>query len=267
MNRKMKNVIRMMTVVLGLAAWCGPANAEVRTETVKYRDGDTELEGFLAYDPALAGKRPGVLVVHEWWGLNDYARSRARQLAQLGYVAFALDMYGAGQNTADPEQARHWSGQFQGNDLMRLRAKAGLDVLARHELVDPNRVAAIGYCFGGTAVLQLAFSGAPVKCVVSFHGSLVLPQEKEFGQIRASILVCHGAADGFIPPQRVMDFEQAMNHSGADWQMAVYGGAKHGFTNPGAAKIGMDGVSYNPAADTRSWALMQAFFREVLEPQ
>ena len=239
------------------------AYGEIKTETVEYKDGDVALKGYLAYDAATKEKRPGVLVVHELWGLNDYAKSRARQLAALGYVAFAADMYGQGKSTREPDQARAWSGELYGKPLQHQRAAAGLEVLRKHELVDPQRVAAIGYCFGGTTVLTLALSGADVAGVVSFHGNLPLP--KPGADVGAKILVCHGGDDTFIKAERITAFQQAMRKLDVDWQFIAYGGAVHSFTNPKADAAGIDGVKYNKHADQRSWRHMQAFFDEIFK--
>lgn len=238
------------------------AHAKVVTKTITYKHGDVELQGYLAYDDALEGKRPGVLVVHEWWGLNDYARKRVRMLAELGYVAFAADMYGKGKVTADPKQAGEWAGHMRGNlELWRARAMEALKVLNAQPQADTTRTGAIGYCFGGSTVLQLAISGADLDAVVSFHGS-----PKPFApkaEIKARVLVCHGADDAFIKPADEEGFIKAMNKAEADWQWISYGGAVHSFTNPGADAHGIDGVKYNKAADHRSWAHMKLLFDEA----
>lgn len=251
----------LAAVALAAAA---PAVAAVKTEAVTYRAGDTELRGFLAWDEATTGKRPGVLVVHEWWGLNDYARGRAEQLAALGYVAFALDMYGDGKVTDKPEEAGHWSSMVGQNREEALgRARAGLDVLAANPHVDKDKIAAIGYCFGGSVVVHLAYAGFPLRGVVSFHGSLPLPPEGQ-GKIDVPILVAHGASDTFIAPEQVRQFAEALTAHGANWQMNAYGGAVHSFTVPGAETRGIPGLAYNEQADRRSWQEMQDFFAEVL---
>ena len=239
------------------------AHAEIHTEPVDYKHGQVKLRGYLAYDDELEGRRPGVLIVHEWWGLNDYAKARARRLAELGYVAFALDMYGAGKATADKDLARKWSGELYGKPLQAERAKVGSNVLLNHKLVDRKRVAAIGYCFGGTTVLKLAFSGADIAGVVSFHGSL--PPPKPAHKIKAKILVCHGADDPFIKPEQLAAFKVALRERKVDWQLISYGGAVHSFTNPAAAKSGIEGVNYHAAADKRSWRHMRAFFDELFK--
>lgn len=241
------------------------AHADVQTESVKYDHQGVALQGYFAYDDAISGPRPGVLIVHEWWGLNDYAKQRARQLAKLGYVAFALDMYGEGKSTKSRHEAGAWSGQFRSSPLQHQRASAGLDVLRAHKLVDPKRITAIGYCFGGTTVLSLALSGADVLGVVSFHGNLPLPEPGV--DITAKILVCHGAKDAFVSPERISAFQDAMHKTGADWQFIAYSDAVHSFTNPNAARAGIQGVNYNEAADRRSWQHMRLFFDELFTAQ
>jgi len=240
-----------------------PAFSAIVATPVPYSHGGVALEGYLAYDDALPGKRPGVLVVHEWWGLNDYVKMRARQLAELGYVAFAADMYGKGVVTRDPKEAGSLSGRIRGTPLLRERAAAGLDLLRRQDRVDPARIAAMGYCFGGTTVLELAWSGADLLGVVSFHGGLTRPKASDLGKIRAKILVLHGADDTFVPASDIADFQEAVRREGLDWQMISYGGAVHAFTNPEADRAGLKGVAYQAAADRRSWIHMKAFFSEI----
>jgi len=242
-----------------------PAQATIVSRAVEYKQGDTVLKGYLAHDDAKAGKRPGVLVVHEWWGLNDYVRSRVNKLAQLGYVAFALDMYGKDVWTTDPNKAKELMGHLVGSPLLRERANAGLAILRKNQLVDPKRIAAIGYCFGGTTVLELAYSGADVAGVASFHGGLTAPQPEDEGRIKAKVLVLHGADDGFISAEKITAFQEGMRKAGADWQMVYFGGAVHSFTNPGADKVGIKGIAYNKKADERSWRYMQAFFKEIFK--
>jgi dienelactone hydrolase len=238
--------------------------AAVKTETVEYKDGDTTLKGYLVYDEALQGKRPGVILVHEWWGLNDYAKERAEMLAELGFVAFAVDMYGDDKVTEHGKEAKEWMTQITSNvEAWQKRALLGLDIIKGHDLVDPDYTAAIGYCFGGATVMQMAYAGADLDGVVSFHGSLPPATEAQQQNIKARVLVAHGEADGFIPPERIEAFKQALDAADADWQMVTYGGAKHGFTNPGADAYGIDGVKYDEKADARSWALMQSFLEEI----
>ncbi len=248
----------LCTWVVGHWGW-----ADVQTQQVQYQQGQTSLVGYLAYDDTKEGRRPGVLVIHAWWGLNPYAKQRAVQLAELGYVAFALDMYGAGKTTADAAHAKQWSDALYGTPLLRQRAQAGLAVLAAHERVDPARMAAIGYCFGGSTVLELAYSGAEIKGVVSFHGGVPLPKPGDTLQTKAKILICHGADDPFVPAERRGEFKRALDGSGVDWLWISYGGAVHSFTYPQADQAGIEGVSYQPAADQRSWGHMKQFFDEI----
>lgn len=243
------------------------AVAEVKTQTVQYQDGDQVLSGFIAYDDSLPGKRPGVLVVHEWWGLNDYVKRRTQMLAELGYVAFAADMYGDNRVTAHAADAQGWMKQITENqDAWQRRALAGLEALKQSDKVDEGHLAAIGYCFGGATVMQLAYAGANLDGVVSFHGSLPVATPDQQKTIKSSILIAHGDQDSHVPPERVTAFQQALDAAEADWQMVSYGGAKHGFTNPDAGGYGIDSLAYDPKADIRSWSLMQSFLTETLGP-
>jgi dienelactone hydrolase len=241
-------------------------HAKVVTRPVAYEHAGVKLEGYLAYDDAKA-MSAGVLVVPEWWGLNAYAKGRAEQLAELGYVAFAVDMYGAGITTEDPKKAGELAGQFYGKPLMAERAQAGLDQLLATGLVDKEKVAAIGYCFGGSTVQALAYSGAPLTGIVSFHGGLIPVPADAAAKNKAKILICHGAVDPFVKPEEVAAFQNSMNDGKFDYQFISYAGAVHAFTNPGAdaiAKATGLPIAYNAAADKRSWAHMRTFFREIL---
>ena len=261
-----QRISRVLLTALLLALTFNAARAEVRTEAVRYQDGDTVLQGHLTWDDRYQGKRPGIVVVHEWWGLNDYAKRRAEMLAELGYVAFAVDMYGVGKNTEHGDQAKTWMQQITANiDTWQRRALLGVDILRKHALVDEARTAAIGYCFGGATVMQMAYAGADLRGVVSFHGSLPPASEAQAKNINASVLVAHGSADGFIPAERVAAFQAALDKAGVDWEMVVYGGARHGFTNPDAGKFGIDGLAYDATADARSWERMQEFLGEIFE--
>ncbi len=260
----MKMIFTLTLPALALIFSVSPLFAEVKKETIQYKDGDVELEGFLAWDDSISGKRPGILIVHEWWGLNDYARHRAEMLAQSGYVAFAVDMYGKGKVTEHAKEAGEWAGQIRANiQKWRERAMAGLEVLRKHDQVDTRRLAAIGYCFGGATVMQLAYAGAGLAGVVSFHGSLPAPEKDAAGKIKAKILICHGAADSFISQETIEKCQAALEEARADWQMIFYSGAKHSFTNPGAGQAGLDGLKYDKNADQRSWRHMQDFFNEI----
>jgi dienelactone hydrolase len=245
--------------------------AKIITKPVAYEHGGVKLEGYLAYDDEKATtshRAPGVLVVPEWWGLTEYPKSRAEQLAKLGYVAFATDMYGAGVVTSDAKKAGELAGQFYGKPLMAERARAGLDQLLGTGLVDASRVAAIGYCFGGATVQALAFSGAPLAGIVSFHGSPVPPSAEAAAKTKAKLLICHGAVDPFIKKEELDAFKKALDDGKLDYQFISYSGAIHAFTNPKADEIAksaglVGGIGYNAAADQRSWAHMRGFFAEI----
>jgi dienelactone hydrolase len=259
----MKRKRSLILIILLLSI--GTAHAKVITQPIVYTHAGTSLEGYLAYDDAVSGKAPGILVVHEWWGLNDYARSRAEKLAGMGYVAFAVDMYGKGKSTEHPDQAAAWMKDVNSNmDAWLKRALAGLEVLKKQPQVDTTRLAAIGYCFGGATVQVLAYGGADLKGVVSFHGSLIPPSAEQAGRTQAKILICHGAMDPMNKPEAMTAYVNAMNASSIDWQMIAYGGTRHSFTNPDADKRGMAALAYSPSADRRSWQHMTYFFNEVL---
>jgi len=256
--------IQRFTVLFVLFLLAGTAHAQVVARPVSYVQGGVALEGYLAYDDAVSGKAPGVLVVHEWWGLNDYARGRAEKLAQLGYVAFAVDMYGKGKSTTHPDQAGAWMKEINSNmDAWQKRAMAGLEILKKQPQVDPHRIAAIGYCFGGATVQVLAYSGADLKGIVSFHGSLVPPSAEQAGRTKAKFLICHGAQDPFNKPEVLIKYITALNASTIDWQLIALGNTRHGFTNPDAAQYGMPALAYSPSSDRRSWQYMQYFFKEI----
>jgi dienelactone hydrolase len=249
-----------------------PAGAEIRTRVVAYEHEGVALEGFLAFDEALAStakKQPGVLVCPEWWGNNDYPRSRAKKLAELGYVAFAIDVYGKGKVTADPKQAAAWAGELQGKpERGRGRARAGLAQLVAQPEVDGTRLAAVGYCMGGTVALELARTGADLDCVVAFHASKLtaLGDAQDNARIKASLTVCHGLADGFVPDEELAGFHTQMKAAKVTYQFLAYSGAVHAFTNPDADKAGIPGVAYDALADRRSWEHMKLAFAEAFAP-
>lgn len=256
--------MRYLLVPMFLLAWGGSAHATLRTAVVEYRQGEAVLEGYLAYDDGYVGKRPGILVVHEWWGLNDYVRKRAEQLAELGYVAFAADIYGKGVRAATAKEAGELAGRFKKDRrLLRARAAAGVEVLRKEPHTDPDRLAAIGFCFGGTTVLELARSGADLAGVVSFHGGLETPVPADAAHIKGKVLALHGADDPFVPPAEVAAFEKEMRDARVDWQLFMYGGAVHSFTNPDAGNDPARGAAFNERAARRSWQAMQQFFREI----
>jgi dienelactone hydrolase len=248
------------TFLLTLFAF--PAWGALKTKTVDYSYGGTPLKGYLAWDDSFKGRRPGVLVVHEFWGLNDYARSRADQLAKLGYVAFAADLYGGGKSSEHPDEAKAMMGAVRNNLQEWLgRAKAALQVLRGVDTVDPKRIAAIGYCFGGATVLQMALNGADVQAVASFHGGLFVPQSAK--NVKAQILIFHGGNDVFVAPETLAGLKAKLDEAKVDYRVFVYPGAVHGFTVPGAEKRGMPNVAYNADADRKSWQEMLAAFQKL----
>ena len=256
--------LSLVVILFMMALTQSTAEAKLQAKVVEYKHGDTVLEGYLAYDDAVQGKRPGVLVVHEWTGLGTYVKQRAEQLAALGYIALAIDMYGKGIRPQNPQDAAAQATIYrQDRALMRARARAGLTELLDHELADPQRIAAIGYCFGGGTVLELARSGAPVAGVVSFHGNLDTPNPGDAKNIRGKVLVLHGADDPFVPAPQVAAFQDEMRQAKVDWQMNFYGGAVHSFTNPGAGSDATKGAAYDEKADRRSWAAMNLLFSEI----
>jgi len=240
--------------------------AEIRFTPVEYKQGDTLLEGLSVWDDALTGKRPGVLVVHQWKGLGDYEKRRAEMLARLGYNVFAADIYGKGVRPANTREAAALAGKYkQDRELLKSRVRAAWEVLRQHELTDPNRVAAIGYCFGGTTVLELARSGADLVGVVSFHGGLGTPHPEEAKHIKAKVLALHGADDPNVPRKEVEAFEDEMRAGGVDWQLVSYGGTVHSFTDWNAGTDNSKGAAYNERADKRSWTALRQFFSEIFK--
>jgi dienelactone hydrolase len=257
----MKTIV--MLAALGFLG-SGAAQAAVVNEVVTFEHEGVVLEGYLAWDDALEGPRPGVLVVHQWMGLTDNERMRADMLAGLGYVAFATDIYGQGIRPANVAEASEQAGKFYGDlPLYRARLQAGLTQLEGQSNVDPEKLAAIGYCFGGKGVLELARSGADVAGVVSFHGNLDTGMPASAGDIEAKILVCHGAVDPYVKPEAVHGFLEEMEAAKVDYQLIMYAGAVHAFTQKGAGDDPAKGAAYNAAADRRSWIAMKDFFAEI----
>jgi dienelactone hydrolase len=247
-------------------ACAGVVRAAIHTETVEYKQGDTTLEGFVAYDDAIKGPRPGILIVHQWMGLTDYEKHRAEMLAQLGYVAFCADIYGKGIRPQTTAEAGAQAGKYKSDrQLLRTRVNAGLEALRQQPHVDPKRIAAIGYCFGGTTVIELARSGADVAGIVSFHGGLDSPTPADGRNIKSKVLVCHGADDPFTKPEDLAAFENEMRNSKVDWQLIKYGGAVHSFTQPMAGNDNSKGAAYNEKADNRSWEAMKQFLTEIFK--
>jgi len=257
----------MKSAVLGLSliACLASAQAKIVTKTVPYDQGGVHLIGYLAYDDAQTegNKLPGVLVVPEWWGLNDFTKGRAEALAKLGYVAFAADMYGDGQSTIDPNKAKELSTPFYGKPLMAERAKAALDQLTASGLVDESKLAAIGFCFGGAACQVLAYSGAPLKGIVSFHGALVPLPADAAGKTRAKFLVLQGELDPHVDLDQRLAFIKSLDQGKIDFQFLTYSGALHAFMNPEADKFHLEGIGYNAVVAQRAWNQMQLFFQEI----
>lgn len=258
----------MKTLLTSLAVFAAvlTLRAEIKTEIVEYKDGDTTLEGVRVWDDAVKTPRPGVLVVHQWLGLTDYEKHRAEMLAKLGYVAFCADIYGKGVRPKDTKEAGVEATKYK-NDrkLLRSRVNAGLSAMKKSPLVDGKHVAAIGYCFGGTTVIELARSGADVAGVVSFHGGLDSPTPADGKNIKGKVLACHGADDPFVPAKDLEAFEEEMRKANVDWTLIKYGGAVHSFTQPMAGNDNSKGAAYNEKADRRSWKAMELFLAGVLK--
>jgi dienelactone hydrolase len=261
----MKHLFLMIILIAGLLPALN-VHAEMVSEWVEYKQGDTVLEGYLAYDNSISGKRPGVLVIHEWKGVGPYVKRRAEELARLGYIAFAADIYGKGIRPQTNEDASKVASIYKNNrKLMRARVAAGLDVLRNNKLTDTKHMAAVGYCFGGTTALELARSGADIAGVVSFHGGLDTPNPEDARQIQGKVLALRGGDDPFVPAEQVAAFENEMRKGGVDWQVIVYGGAVHSFTVPEAGNDPSKGMAYNEKADKRSWEAMKTFFTEIFQ--
>ena len=247
-----------------LIAATSTAHAKLITKTVDYQQGGDTLQGYLAYDDEFSGKRPGVLIAHQWMGLTDYERQRAQMLAQVGYVAFALDVYGKNVRPKTREEAGKLAGQYKNNrPLWRNRARAAVITLRKQPNVDVNRLAIIGYCFGGGTALELARSGANLKGFVSFHGSLDTPTPADAKNIKGKVLILHGADDPFSPMKQVEDLMAEMKAAKVNYEVDLYGGAVHSFTEKDAGDDPSKGAAYNAQADARSWTRMKAFFAEI----
>jgi dienelactone hydrolase len=258
-------MMSLMLLLCGISLSC----TDIQGTEIEYTADNVTLKGYLVYDKSIEGKRPAILVVHEWWGHNEYARTRARMLAELGYTALAVDMYGDGKQAQHPEEAGKFAREIMQNmPLQKKRFLAALEVLWQHSSVDTKRIAAIGYCFGGSVVLQIARSGIDLAGVVSFHGGLSTSEPAQPGAVQAKILVCHGSDDEFIPPEQVALFRNEMQKARADFRIINYEGAKHSFTNPDAdvyAKKFNIPIGYDADADKKSWAGMREFLTDTLK--
>ena len=253
-----------LVVVAGVLLAASEASAEVQTREIEYKEGETVLQGLMAWDDASKGRRPGVLVVHEWWGHNEHARHQAKRLAEAGYVGFALDMYGKGKATTHPKDAQGFMAEVKKDPMViPARFHAALELIKQDPHVSAANIAAIGYCFGGAVVLDEARAGADLDAVVSFHGALATNRLAAPGKVRARVLVLTGAADPFVPKEQVEAFSQEMKAASATFRVVTYPGVKHGFTNPDAGKAGMDALEYNAEADKKSWASMLELLKDV----
>lgn len=259
----MRTVIAFLSVSLAFAT---TARAEVKTKEIDYKAGDTPLKGFLAWDDAAKGKVPGVLVVHEWWGMNQHARNQAIRLAKSGYVGFALDMYGNGKTTTHPEEAMAFTKEATANlPAMQARFDAALDLLKKQPQVDASKIGAIGYCFGGGVVLAEARGGADLAGVATFHGHLATDggPTMQPGKFKGRILAMTGKDDPHVPPEQVKAFIKEMSDSGVKYNVIEYPGVKHSFTNPDADKAGVPGLAYNKDADEKSWKQLEIFLKQA----
>ena len=257
-----------LTSILIVFFWSSSALAAVIGEEVSYQHGDTVMKGYLAHDDAIAGKRPGVIVIHEWWGHNAYARQRADMLARLGYNALAVDMYGDGKTADHPEDAGKFAGAVKKDmAVAKARFQAALDLLNSQSSADSTKTAAIGYCFGGGLALEMARMGIDLDAVASFHGSLGTANPAQKGSVKPRILVFNGGADPFVKPEQIAAFKKEMNAAGADYEFIEYPGVKHSFTNPDADKFAQKfnlPLQYDAAADKASWQTMLDMFDAVL---
>jgi dienelactone hydrolase len=257
-------MLRAASVAVSLALASALAGAEVQTKEVTYKQGDTELQGFFAWDAAANGKRPGVLVVHEWWGHNQHARNQAIRLAKAGYVGFALDMFGKGKVTTHPQDAQAFATEaMKDPQAMKARFLAALDVLKKDPHVDPSRIAAVGYCFGGGVALAMARQGVDLAAVTTFHGALATQQPAAPGAVKPRLLILTGADDPMVGADQVAAFKKEMDAAGAKYEVVTEPHAKHGFTNPDADKVGVAGLGYNAEADKDAWDRAMKFFGEV----
>lgn len=257
----MKTTLRAAAALLALAPM---ARAEIKTQEITYTQGATELQGFFAWDDAVKGKRPGVLVVHEWWGHNQHARNQAKRLAEAGYVGFALDMYGKGKVTTHPPDAQAFAAEATKDpEVVKARFLAALDVLKKDPHVDPEKVGAIGYCFGGGVVLGMARAGVDLDAVATFHGMIATKQPAAPGAVKAKLLVLNGAADPMVTAEQIDAFKKEMAAAGAKFEFVNFAGAKHGFTNPDADKAGMPQLAYDAEADKASWAALVKMLKEA----
>lgn len=245
------------------------AYAEIHAEAIEYQAGELTLNGFIAYDNSHENPRPGVLVVHEWWGHNEYARNRAKMLAELGYVALAVDMYGEGKATQHPKEAAEFMQAVMKNkDVAAERFNAALETLQQHPMLQTDQIAAIGYCFGGAVVLEMARRGMDLAAVASFHGSLATDNPAQAGKVKAEIIVFHGEDDSLIPAETVVAFKEEMSTAEVSLKFVNYPGVQHSFTNPDADKFAAEydlPLAYDAEADQDSWQQLQEFLISIFQ--
>jgi dienelactone hydrolase len=264
----MEGIVKKLFVLLFLFGLTATATAGVHTEAVKYSSGGVELTGFLSYDDSIKGKRPGILVVHEWWGHNKHAQNKARKLAELGYTAFALDMYGTGKLADHPEKAGEFmNAAFSNWKASQAKFREAKKLLQAHSTVDPEKIGAIGFCFGGAVSIRMARGGEDLKGVVAFHSALPDQPKLAKDQVSASILVINGADDGFLKSDTVAAFTKEMVDANVDFRYISLKGVRHSFTNPQAdefsKKFNLPALKYDKAADQKSWKAMHNFFKGV----
>jgi dienelactone hydrolase len=265
-NRTLATRWNIVFAALACILLTSTAQAELIRQIIQYPMGDGVAEGYVVYDNDHTALRPTVLIVHQWLGLSDYEKRRADMLAQLGYVAIAIDVYGKGVRAASPQEGGQLSSALkEDRDTLRKRLQAGLAYAVGHSRVDPRKIAVMGYCFGGTCALELARSGANITGVISFHGGLSTPKPAAPGSIAARVLVLHGADDPFVPPAELAAFQEEMKSAGTDWQLVAYGGAVHSFTDWRADGSFNPGARYNERADLRSWAALEQFLSDLFK--
>jgi dienelactone hydrolase len=236
----------------------------IQCQIVEYKDGETILEGYLCYDKSIKNKRPVVIVMHEWNGIGDHIKMRCQKLAQLGYVAFAADIYGKGVRPTTFEEAKNQATIYRSDiKLMRRRANLAFEEIKKNQFADTKNIAAMGYCFGGGVALELARSGVDLKGVVSFHGHLDTPNRDDAKNIKGKVLICHGADDRGVTLDSVLKFIDEMKNAGTNYEIDIFGGAVHAFTNVNSGNDPSRGVAYNKQADERSWEKMKEFFKEI----
>jgi dienelactone hydrolase len=260
--------ISVLVLFIFLAA-CQPVKKELIEKEISYTAGNVDMKGYLVYDNSFEEKRPAVLVVHEWWGQNDYARKRAKMLAELGYVALAVDMYGDGKLAGHPDDAGKFAAEvFKNMDVAKARFEKALEIVKMNEKTDPSKIAAIGYCFGGGVVLNMARMGVDINGVVSFHGSIATQTPAEKGKVKAAVLVCNGADDGFVTADQIESLKKEMANAEVDFKFINYENAKHSFTNPEADSLGKKfnlPLAYSKKADEESWNEMKKFFARIVK--